>query len=117
MSPEPVARAGREPRPALSLAAAHGLYGAGLWAIAETRRGAPLPLRVLGTRHLAQALLLSRAPRISPQLSAAVDALHAASMLALAARTDSLSRRRAARLSATAGAGFAALALGACRRG
>jgi hypothetical protein len=114
--PQRSARAGHRPVPATRLAAAHGLYGAGLWATAATMRRAPLPLWALGTRHLAQAVLLVSGPRISPRLSATVDAVHAASMLALAALTDHPNRRCAAFVSAASGGGFSALALAACRQ-
>jgi hypothetical protein len=68
--------------------------------------------RVLGARHLAQALLTAAAPR--PEvfaLGAQVDALHAASMLALAA-VDGRARR-AALTDALAEAVFAAAGLSA----
>jgi len=54
--------------------------------------------RVLGARHLAQGAALALLPRRLPSAVAVVDAVHAASMLALAA--DSSRYRRGATISA-----------------
>ena len=67
-----------------------------------------LAMRLLGARHLAEALILTRYPRSAARRAIiAVDLLHAASMLALArARAD---LRRDALLSATTASVLVAL--------
>lgn len=47
-----------------------------------------LVIRILGARHLVQALLTARSGRTAHRVGGSVDALHAASMVALAARND-----------------------------
>ena len=60
--------------------------------------GAVVAARVLGTRHLLQAVAISAAPTQAARWSGRIDGLHAASMLALA--TISPEYRRAALASA-----------------
>ena len=119
------------PAPAAAdvLVAARACYG---WLLACTprwilRAGAPQPpgrdtvvvTRVLGGRHLAQALVTATAgtagvpPAITLAAGAAVDALHATSMAALALMSRPL--RRAALTDATLEAGLAAAGLLAAR--
>jgi hypothetical protein len=62
--------------------------------------------RVLGARHLAQAALTARATPAVQGVGAIVDALHAASMMLLAAADAEL--RRAAGIDAAVASGFAA---------
>jgi hypothetical protein len=79
-------------------------------------RATLLAARVLGARHLAQALALRQSrDRSAISLGAATDTLHGASMLALAG----LSRphRRVALASGIAAATLAAIELGSVRRG
>ncbi|OOP64871.1 hypothetical protein BMF89_01670 [Arthrobacter sp. SRS-W-1-2016] len=47
--------------------------------------GARLVIRILGARHIAQALLTARAGRTAHRIGGSVDAAHAASMVLLAA--------------------------------
>jgi hypothetical protein len=72
--------------------------------------------RVLGVRHLTQALLLRVRPgRNADRVSASVDALHAASMVVLAAGSPSY--RRPAATSACVALAFTACTVAGLRRG
>jgi hypothetical protein len=103
----------------------HGLLG-GVLLVAPRpllrRLGGPpdratlLAARVLGARHLAQALALRRVHDPSAVgLGAVTDTLHGASMLALAGL--SRQHRRVALASGIAAATLAAIELGSARRG
>jgi hypothetical protein len=102
------------------LEAARALYGAGLLLAPSQAlaRGARSPLdcpavivaRVLGARDLLQAAILWERPAPHRQLSgAAVDAAHAASMLALARWSHVPTRRRLAARNARTAALFAGI--------
>ncbi len=73
-----------------------------------------LAVRVLGGRHVAQGAVQLVAPRASSGAAVLVDGLHAATMVAVAAR--SASRRRAAALSGSVALTGAALTWASRRR-
>jgi hypothetical protein len=113
-------RPGRSAVPAL-----HGLVG-GVLLLAPGRllrgigdpggRRAGLAARVLGARHISQALLLQAWPGPAvARFGAAVDGLHCASMLAVGALARR--HRRAALVSSLAAAAFAVLELAGARDG
>jgi len=95
------------------LAVARGAWGAALLIAPrrflpadgdESCRSLPAVARVLGARHIVQSGLLLREPEPRPPLWAiAVDVVHAASMLGVAAASPRL-RRDALRSAAVAGA-------------
>jgi hypothetical protein len=112
-----------------ALSALRGLYGAGLllaprWILAALAR-VPLDrrtvavVRVLGARQLAQAAVVGRRPTPARRLAgAAVDAAHAASMVAVARWSPCPAHRvLAARQARTAGLLAVAGAVGGRRRG
>lgn len=93
------------------LSALHGLYGTALLlapGLLLRRVGDPddrvarLAARVLGARHLGQAALLAATGRRATRLGAAVDGLHAASMVLLGLAVP-LHRRAAMASGAVAG--------------
>jgi hypothetical protein len=101
------------------LSALHGLYGSALLlAPGLLLRGvgdpadpaARLATRVLGARHLGQAALLAATGRRATRLGAAVDGLHAASMVLLGLTVPL--HRRAAMVSGAVAGVLAALELG-----
>lgn len=73
-------------------------------------------VRILGARYLAQAVMISSAPRtpFAPAIGAAVDVIHASSMVALAAVDQR--RRRLALADAGAATVFAAAGWRSARR-
>lgn len=73
-----------------------------------------LAVRALGARHLLQGVAQASAPALGQRFFVAVDVVHAASMVWLAAVDER--RRRPALVSAAAAVGAAALTLAARRR-
>jgi hypothetical protein len=106
------------------LPALHGLLG-GVLLVAPgpllrgvggpSDRSTRVVARVLGARHLAQAVALRRHDRTAVGVGAATDVLHSASMLALA--SVSRPHRRVALASGIVAAALAAIELGSARRG